>query len=258
MAAGLFTPHYWIHELAASIVHRAVVSIGRVLRGRPRLAESEVLRHLRWMVKRGVVPTLMTAFIYGMIAAYIPASFMPRSDLFEEVILPHFGGFFVVFLVPFAVANLFCVRGVVAICADLSGMRATQEIDILDALGLDVARELFAPRALALILPAPFLAVLAVGAGALGCWVGTSLFVDIPLGEFWRKFLSAVEMKSYAGTVAKTGVVAFVLAVVAGMQAFAPIKPGSRDPVGLLTTTAVSVATLSVTVLNLLFRMAVQ
>ncbi len=257
MAGGYYAPQYWVHDLAASILHRAVASFGRILTARPALAESELLRHCRWMVKRGFVPTLLMAFLYGMLTAYFPASYLERPDLFRELILPHFGGFFVSFLIPFAVANLFCVRGVVAIAADLSGMRLSQEIDILDTLGIDVARQLFAPRALALVLLAPILAVLGVGFGALGCWAGTSMFLSIGLEEFWREFMASVTPTLYLVTVIKAAAIAFVLAIIAGSHAFAPIAPGSRDVVGRLTTKAVSVASLGVTVLNLLFRMAI-
>jgi phospholipid/cholesterol/gamma-HCH transport system permease protein len=220
------------------------------------MAESEILRHLRWMVQRGFKPTLLMAFFYGLLAAYFPASYLDNPNLFREWILPHFGGFFVSFLVPFAVANLFCVRGVVAIAADLSGMRVSQEIDILDTLGVDVARQLFAPRALALVLLAPVLAILGVGFGALGCWLGTSIFLPVGFFEFWREFMGSVTPKLYLVTIAKAAVIAFVLAIIAGAHAFAPIAPGSRDIVGRLTTTAVGVASLGVTILNLLFRMA--
>jgi len=256
MAASNLHLRYWIHELASSIVCRAAISLARLLTGRSRLAEEELLRHLRWMVQRGVTPTLMMAFFYGLLAVYLPASFFPRSEVLVEIILPHLGGFFTSFLVPFAVANLFCVRGVVAITAELAGMRGTQELDVLDALGLDVARELFAPRALAIILPAPFLAILAIAAGALGAWVGASFFLHVSLPEFWSTFLTHITLKMCAVTVLKTLVVAFVLAMVAGAHAFSPLAPGVREPVGRLTTAAVAVATLSVTILNLMFRMA--
>ncbi len=258
MAGGYYAPQYWVHDLAASIVYRAVASLTRVATARPSLAESEVLRHFRWMVKRGFTPTLMMAFLYGMLAAYFPASYLKNPELFRELILPHFGGFFVSFLVPFAVANLFCVRGVVAIAADLSGMRLSQEIDILDTLGIDVARQLFAPRALALVLLAPVLAILGVGFGALGCFVGTSMFLPIGAAEFWREFMNSVTPTLYLVTVTKAAAIAFVLSIIAGSHAFAPIAPGSRDVVGRLTTKAVAVASLGVTVLNLLFRMAIS
>lgn len=256
MAGGYYAPRYWVHELAASIVYRAVASAVRLVRARPAMAESEVLRHLRWMVSRGFRPTLIMAFLYGMLAAYFPASYLPSPESFRNIILPHFGGFFVTFLVPFAVANLFCVRGVTAICADLTGMRVSQEIDILDTLGVDVARQLFAPRALAMVVLAPVLAVLGVGFGALGCWLGTYIFLPVGPVEFWREFMLSVTPKLYLVTIGKSMLVAYVLAVVAGAHAFAPIEPGSRDIVGRLTTTAVGVASLSVTVLNVLIKMA--
>jgi len=256
MASSSFHLRYWIHELASSIVCRAVISFGRLLSGRSLLAEEELIRHLRWMVQRGVTPTLMMAFFYGLLAVYIPASFFPKSEVLVEIIIPHLGGFFTSFLVPFAVANLFCVRGVVAITSELTGMRGTQELDVLDTLGLDVARDLFAPRALAIILPAPFLAILSIGAGALGAWVGASFFLQVSLPDFWSAFLSNIPPEMYFITVLKTLVVAFVLATVAGAHAFSPLNPGVREPVGRLTTAAVGVATLSVTILNLIFRMA--
>ncbi len=79
-----------------------------------------------------------------MLVAYFAASYLDIPDLFREMILPHFGGFFVSVFVPFAVASLFGVRGVVAIAADLSGMRPSREIDNLDTLGVEIAHQLFA------------------------------------------------------------------------------------------------------------------
>ncbi len=256
MGASNFHPRYWIHELASSILWRSGVSASRFLTGRPRLAEAELLRHIRWMVGKGVTPTMLMAFFYGLLAVYLPGSFLTDSTAFVEIVSRHIGGFFVSFLVPFAVANLFCVKGVVAIASDLSSMRGTQELDVLDSLGLDVARELFAPRALAIIIPAPFLAVLALGAGAFGCWVGASIFTDISLADFWQAFCLNLSLKAVLVTVFKTFVVAVILSIVAGAHAFTPLAPGARDPVGLLTTAAVGVASLSVTVLNLIFKMA--
>ena len=173
-----------------------------------------------------------------------------------DIVTQHIGGFFVSFLVPFAVANLFCVKGVVAISSDLTSMRGTQELDVLDSLGLDVAKELFAPRALAIIIPAPFLAILALGAGAFGCWVGSSIFTEVSLSEFWHAFFMNISLKAVLITLLKTFMVAIILSIVAGAHAFSPLKPGARDLVGLLTTAAVGVASLSVTVLNLIFKMA--
>lgn len=256
MGASNFHPHYWIHELASSISHRTGISAARFLTGKPRLAEAELLRNIRSTVSKGVAPTMIMAFFYGLLAVYLPGSLLPNSTAFVEIISPHIGGFFVSFLVPFAVANLFCVRGVVAITSDLTSMRRTQELDLLDSLGLDVARELFAPRALAIIIPAPFLAILAIGAGAIGCWLGSSIFLDISLADFWHAFFMNLTLKAVLLTVLKTFIIAIILSIIAGAHAFSPLEPGARDPVGLLTTAAVGVASLSVTVLNLIFKMA--
>lgn len=208
------------------------------------------------MVGKGVTPTMLMAFFYGLLAVYLPGSFLPNSAAFVDIVTRHIGGFFVSFLVPFAVANLFCVKGVVAISSDLTSMRGTQELDVLDSLGLDVARELFAPRALAIIIPAPFLAILALVAGAFGCWVGSSVFTEIGIQEFWQAFFMNISLKAVVVTVFKTFIVAIILSIVAGAHAFSPLAPGARDPVGLLTTAAVGVASLSVTILNLIFKMA--
>ncbi len=256
MGASNFHPRYWIHELASSILCRTGISAVRFLTGRPRLAEAELLRHIRWMVGKGVTPTMLMAFFYGLLAVYLPGSVLPNSAAFVDIVTQHIGGFFVSFLVPFAVANLFCVKGVVAISSDLTSMRGTQELDVLDSLGLDVAKELFAPRALAIIIPAPFLAILALGAGAFGCWVGSSIFTEVSLSEFWHAFFMNISLKAVLITLLKTFMVAIILSIVAGAHAFSPLKPGARDLVGLLTTAAVGVASLSVTVLNLIFKMA--
>lgn len=245
------------HSIASLL--GAIISVGsrtlpRVLTGRATVVEREAVREIFGFLSGTAPSSALTTFIYGLAAAYGVIGSMSSPDAFQVLVLPHLGGAFLQFVIPFAIGNLVVLKGVVGMTSDIASMRVSQEIDALEAVGLHPAEMVFAPRALALIITAPALAVLGVYAACFGAWLVSWIAVGTGFMEFITIFASSVTSGAMLLTLVKLAITATAMSIISGYFGFMGAK-AEQGFVGKITTSAVATAVFSSTIVNLLLSL---
>lgn len=239
-----------IRSLLAAVFSVGARTLPRVVAGRATIVEREAVRQILAFLAGTAPSSLFTTFIYGLAATYGVITSGPSSDAFESFVLPQFGHAFLEYVIPFSIANLVVLKGVVGMTSDIASMRVTQEIDALESLGLDPAEMVFAPRALALIITAPALAVVGVYAACLGAWIVVWIATGVGFTWFIAVFASSITSAALLLAAAKLALTALVMAIISGYFGFCGAK-AEQGFVGKITTSAVATAVFSTTIVNL-------
>jgi phospholipid/cholesterol/gamma-HCH transport system permease protein len=244
------TRTYSILSLMVAIAVVAGRTLPRVLSGRPTIVDRETIRQILGFLAGTAPASAMTTFIYGVASAFAVIGHAGSPEAYHSLVLPHLGGAFVQFVIPFAIANLVVLKGVVGMTSDIASMRVSQEIDALESVGLHPAEIIFAPRAIALILTAPALAVVGVYAACVGGWLISFLMAGTGFGVFIEAFVLSVTSHAMLLTCVKLAITAAAMSVIAGYFGFLGAK-AEQGFVGKITTSAVATAVFSTTIVNL-------
>ncbi|MFZ4681250.1 MAG: MlaE family ABC transporter permease [Terrimicrobiaceae bacterium] len=244
------TTRYSIASLLWSILLVGGRLLPRILTGRATVVERETVRQVLGFLGGTAPASALTTFIYGLAAAYGVIGQAGSAEAFQTLVLPRLGGAFIQFVIPFAIANLVVLKGVVGLTSDIASMRVSQEVDALEAVGLHPAEMVFAPRAIALIITAPALAVIGVYAACLGAWLVSWLAVGADFLDFVTAYSSSITSGALLLTVTKLAITATAMAIISGYFGFLGAKAESGF-VGKITTSAVATAVFSTTIVNL-------
>jgi phospholipid/cholesterol/gamma-HCH transport system permease protein len=234
----------------------AILSVGgrclpHVIAGRATVVDREAVREVLSFLFGTARSAALTAFVYGLATVYAVLSNTSSPAAFETLVLPHLGGAFLQYVIPFAIANLVVLKSVVGMTSDIVSMRVSQEVDAIEAVGLHPAEMIFAPRALALLITAPALAVLGVYCACLGAWLASWIMVGTGIIEFIPAFESSVTSGALLLAVTKLAITALAMSILGGYYGFIRAKP-EQGSVGHITTSAVSTAVFSTIIVNLL------
>jgi phospholipid/cholesterol/gamma-HCH transport system permease protein len=154
-------------------------------------------------------------------------------------------------IAPLLTAILVAGRSGSAYAAQIGTMRVTEELDALRALGISPTSLLVIPRALALVIALPLLAVFANAVGVFGGMLIALIQLGVTFTEFLNRFEYAIVLRHYLIGIGKTPVFAVIIALVGcyqGLQVF-----GGVDSVGRHTTISVVQAIFLVIVTDAFF-----
>lgn len=146
-----------------------------------------------------------------------------------------FGGMREVF--PLLAAAAVAARTGAEIASEIGTMRATQQLDALEVMGLDPMRLVVAPRLIACVLGTPLLVVLACGAGMLGAHVIGHFQLGIDRGAMWTSLWSSVSKVDIVIAVGKGFVLGFLLGAVSVREGL--VTTGGAAGVGRAANRAV-------------------
>jgi len=138
-----------------------------------------------------------------------------------------------------------------AFAAHLGNMKANEEIDALNTLGISPVDFLVMPRLIALCLMMPLLALYANCLGIIGGMIIALGVLDIPPAAYWVEMLTIVDMSDVMSGLIKAatfGVIVGVAGCLRGLQA-----ERSAMGVGLAATSAVVTAILFIIVADALY-----
>jgi phospholipid/cholesterol/gamma-HCH transport system permease protein len=138
-----------------------------------------------------------------------------------------------------------------AFAATLGNMKAGEEIDALETLGIPPVQFLVLPRILALAIMMPLLTMYANALGILGGMTVAYGLLSIPPAAYWVEMLTIVDLSDIASGVIKAaafGVIIGVAGCLRGLQA-----ERSAAGVGMAATSAVVTALLLIVVADALF-----
>jgi phospholipid/cholesterol/gamma-HCH transport system permease protein len=192
----------------------------------------------------------LIAFLISVILAYMSAQQL-RSfgaeifvvDLVTIGVLRELG----VLLTAIIVAG----RSGSAFAAEIGSMRLNEEVDALQATGVDPFEALVLPRVLGLVISLPLLTVVADLIGLVGGAVLCASLLHMPLDQYVNRVSQAISGSTFWVGVVKAPVFAVLIAM-AGAHRGMQVRGSSRE-LGRLTTVAVVQAIFLVILADALF-----
>jgi phospholipid/cholesterol/gamma-HCH transport system permease protein len=194
----------------------------------------------------------LIAFLIAVIIAYMAASQLRNYgadiyvvDLITVGVLRELG----VLLTAIIVAG----RTGSAFAAELGSMRLNEEVDALDAIGVDTVESLVLPRVLGMMIALPLLTVIADIVGLTGGAMLCIWLLDMPLAQFISRANEAIGPTTFWAGLVKAPVFAALIAL-AGTYRGLQVRGSARE-LGRLTTVAVVQAIFLVLLADALFAM---
>jgi phospholipid/cholesterol/gamma-HCH transport system permease protein len=234
---------------------RVLISGAAALAGRWHFRRQDFARVLADSSANALPIVLVVNFLVGSILAFVGA-----------VQLLQFGaGIFVADLVGIAMvrelaavitAVVMAGRTGAAFAAELATMRANEEIDALEVLGLDAVDFLVQPRMIALVLMMPLMYVYACVAGLAGGLLVAVTMLDLSTAAYMNRSLEALSFTYFAFGMSKALVFGALLAITGcycGLHA-----ARNAAGVGEATTRAVVASIVGVVVIDALFAFCAE
>jgi phospholipid/cholesterol/gamma-HCH transport system permease protein len=244
-------------QLVLAFFGQMVVSAAGVLRS-PRSANWRELPVTMERSGADAVPIIILInFLVGLAMAFQAAAQLKQfganilvADLIGISICRELG--------PLMTAIVVCGRSGAAFAAELGFMQVNEEIDALRTMGFGPMRYLVLPRALALIIVVPLLALLADVAGVLGGLVVGVTNLDLTARGYLSQTARVVSLWDISSGIVKSVVFAFAVALIACQQGLA--TSGGAEGVGRRTTSTVVITMFTLilldAVITILFQVA--
>jgi phospholipid/cholesterol/gamma-HCH transport system permease protein len=233
-------------------VGQNTMALLRVLGNWRRMRPISVARHVYDTGITAIPVVSLIAFLISVIVAYMAASQLRNYgadiyvvDLITVGVLRELG----VLLTAIIVAG----RTGSSFAAELGSMRLNEEVDALDATGVDPIESLVLPRILGLMISLPLLTVIAdlvgiVGGATLCIWL-----LDMPVEQFISRASEAIGPTTFWAGLVKAPVFAVLIAL-AGTYRGLQVRGSARE-LGRLTTVAVVQSIFLVLLADALFAM---
>lgn len=174
--------------------------------------KDEFIQEAWLIVRRCALPMMISCTFFGLGAPGLQGGNI--TYLFGTV--DRLGAFFVMASVrefaPWINGMVIAGVGGTAITADLGARKVREELDALATLGLDPAREIVAPRFLALGLTTALMNLAAIVFGVLGGYLATLVFRG-NLAGYLSTFTSNFALPDLLGSVIKTSLFGFIIAI---------------------------------------------
>jgi phospholipid/cholesterol/gamma-HCH transport system permease protein len=210
----------------------------------------DVSGHLYRIGATALPITALVGFLIGVVLAYLMSRQLRQfgADIFIVNIL---GVALIRELGPVLAAILIAGRSGSAITAQIGVMRVTEELDAMKVMGIPQGFRLVMPRAMALAVAMPLVAVWTTLAALLGGMVASDLAMDLSPAYFVTALAKAVQVSSLWLAMGKSTVFGVMIALIAchyGLR----IKPNTQS-LGEGTTASVVTAVTMVILVDALF-----
>jgi phospholipid/cholesterol/gamma-HCH transport system permease protein len=236
-AIGRSSVYLWVHcRQSLGFFGQLAITALRMLRSAHHLRLPSVTRHIYETGIQAIPIVSLIAFLISVIIAYLSAQQLRQFgadiftvDLVAIAVLREMG----VLLTAIIVAG----RSGSAFAAELGVMRLNDEVDALQAMGVDHFEVLVLPRVVGLLIALPLLTIVADAMGLAGGALLSKVLLDISLTQFIPRVQEALSPTTFWAGLIKAPVFALVIALVGtyrGMQ----VRDSSRE-LGRLTTVAV-------------------
>jgi len=136
------------------------------------------------------------------------------------------------------------------IASEIGTMRVTEQIDVLDIMGINSASYLVLPKVVALVVLNPFLVLLSMGIGIFGGWMAGSVTGEVPSAEYIYGIQYAFIPFYVTYSLIKAVVFAFLITTIAGYWGY--YTSGGSLEVGRSSTKAVVVSSVQILLFNLI------
>jgi phospholipid/cholesterol/gamma-HCH transport system permease protein len=227
-----------LQDLRAGLafVGRAAVVFGRSFASWRRLRFTSVVRHVYDTGITAIPIVSLIAFLISVIIAYLSASQLRNYgadiyvvDLITVGVLRELGVLLTAIIVAGRTASSFA--------AEIGSMQLNEEVDALDATGVDAMETLVLPRIVGLVIALPLLTFIADLIGLAGGALLCQYLLDMPLQQFLTRANEAIAPTTFWAGIIKAPVFAVLIAL-AGTYRGLQVQGSARE-LGRLTTVAV-------------------
>ncbi|TCO08203.1 MlaE family ABC transporter permease [Natronoflexus pectinivorans] len=136
------------------------------------------------------------------------------------------------------------------IASEIGTMRVTEQIDVLDVMGINSAGYLVLPKVMALIIIIPFLVIISMGVGIFGGWTAGTTTGVVPSDEYIYGIQYMFVPFYIAYSLIKSVVFAFLITTIAGYWGY--YSTGGSLEVGRSSTRAVVISSIQILLFNLI------
>ncbi|RRD58275.1 ABC transporter permease [Comamonadaceae bacterium OH2545_COT-014] len=194
--------------------------------------------------------TALVGFLIGVVLAYLMSQVL-RDFGAEAFIVNILGLALIRELGPLLAAVLIAGRSGSAITAQIGVMRVTEELDAMRVLGISTGFRLVMPRALALAIAMPLIAVWTSLASLLGGMLAADMTLGITPSFFMEALPKVVKVSNLTLAVGKSAVFGVAIALI-GCHYGLRVKPNTES-LGRGTTASVVTAITAVILIDALF-----
>ncbi|MFM7332135.1 MAG: MlaE family lipid ABC transporter permease subunit [Brachymonas sp.] len=210
----------------------------------------DVSGHLYHIGATAMPITALVGFLIGVVLAYLSAQQLRQFGA-DSFIVNLLGVSLVRELGPMLAAILIAGRSGSAITAQIGVMRVTEELDAMRVMGIAHGFRLVLPRALALALAMPLIAVWTTLAALLGGMLAADLSLNISPQFFVNALSAAVEPVNLTLAMGKSMVFGVFIALI-GCHYGLRVKPNTES-LGQGTTASVVTSITAVILINAVF-----
>ncbi len=251
---GLLVVHGLGHaQQILLLVGQLALDLLRVLRAPRRAPWRDISGHLYSMGATAMPITALVGFLIGVVLAYL-MSLQLRQFGAEAFIVNILGISLIRELGPMLGAILVAGRSGSAITAQIGVMRVTEELDAMRVMGIPHGFRLVLPRALALALAMPLIAVWTTLAALAGGMLAADIAMDVSPAYFMQALPGAVQAANLTLALSKSVVFGLLIALV-GCHWGLRVKPNTQS-LGAGTTASVVTSITVVIVVDALFAIA--
>jgi phospholipid/cholesterol/gamma-HCH transport system permease protein len=235
---------------ASTFIGESVIGIVRLIRRPQKFRWHDCFDEMQQCGAMALPIVSLISFLVGLIMAYQAA--VQLRQFGADIYVADLVGLSVVReMGPMMAAIILAGRTGAAFAATLANMKANEEVDALETLGIPPVQFLVLPRLVALVCMMPLLALYANGVGILGGMVVGAAVLDIPPSAYWIETQSIVDLSDINSGLIKSvafGILIGLAGCLRGLQA-----ERSAAGVGRAATSAVVTAILLIIIADALF-----
>jgi phospholipid/cholesterol/gamma-HCH transport system permease protein len=248
---GLSTRHAWkqLRELLDFVGECTMDSV-EFITGRIGFRWNDCLAEMQKCGAMALPIVSLISFLVGVTLAYSGSIVLRRfganiwvADLMGVAMTREMGALMA--------AVVLCGRTGAAFAAEIGSMKANEEIDALETLGISPVRFLVMPRIFALGLMMPLLAMYANCLGILGGMAVGYATLDIPPAAYWVEMMTIVDIPDVAVGIIKAVAFGFIVGFAGCLRGLQSDRDASG--VGHATTSAVVTGILLIVVADAIF-----
>jgi phospholipid/cholesterol/gamma-HCH transport system permease protein len=251
MSVGRTTLETWSRaRVASTFVGECVIGLLQVLKHPGRFRWRDCITEMQQCGAMALPIVSLISFLVGLIMAYQAA--VQLRQFGADIYVADLVGLSVVReMGPMMAAIILAGRTGAAFAATLANMKANEEVDALETLGISSVQFLVLPRLIALGVMMPLLALYSNGVGIMGGMAVAAGVLDIPPSAYWIETQSIIDLSDVSTGLIKSiafGILIGLSGCLRGLQA-----DRSAAGVGLAATSAVVTAILLIIVADALF-----
>ncbi|MDQ3069638.1 MAG: ABC transporter permease [Acidobacteriota bacterium] len=221
---------------------------------RPPFEFDEIIRHLFELGVRSAPLIAVSGFAVGVVLSMHTRASLERFGA-ESMIPAGLAMALVRETGPLTAGLLLAGRIGAGIGAELAAMRVTEQIDALEAAGVDSFRYLVVTRIAACLIAFPLLTTLLNGAGIMGGYLAETLASGMSLQLYVQRAFAMIDFATFLPSTLKTMVFGFIIATVSSYLGFNAGQ--GTEGVGRASTQSVVQSSILMIIVNVILVQAI-